>query len=98
MAFICRVVSQKAYLNSRFPWQFWIHIFQTAILGWFSESKKYKISLYSQVQMNSVLTYFKTQIYRKNKKLETKIEYLVKNNLGESSHQKLLSITSVQMH
>lgn len=48
--------------------------------------------------MNSVLTYFKTQIYRKNKKLETKIEYLIKNNLGESSHQKLLSITSVQMH
>jgi hypothetical protein len=58
--FICHVVSQKAYLHSGFPGNSgYTCLFQTAILGWFSESKEYKISLYYKVQMNSVSAYFK---------------------------------------
>lgn len=98
--FIGHVVSQKAYLPSRFPWQFGIHTsFQNAVLGWFSESKEHKIPLYSKVQMDSVSTYFKKPALWEKQKVETEIVYPVKDNLGQSTHQKRLrTITSVKPH
>lgn len=52
---------RKRIYPARSPGNFgYICLFQNAVLGWFSESKEYKISLYSKVQMNSVSTYFKS--------------------------------------